>query len=98
MEILNAKHKGNVYESDQYNDMPLPQSQGVIVLPVELGFTAPPALAEEENTFVHRLSVLINDTRIPKVDWPVKTLLIFIIYLGLNVVCLLFAPGASFGE
>ncbi len=98
MEILNAQHKGNVYESDKYNDMPLPLSQGVIVLPAELGFTAPPALAEKENTFLHRVSVLINDTRIPRVDWPLKTLLIFIVYLGLNVLCLLFAPGASFGE
>ena len=88
MQNRHSAHKGEeIYNYGEYANMPVPLTQGRISLPSEIA-VLPSGLEEKSHSLGNRLYVLFNETRIPHVEWSIGTLLIFIIYLGLNVLCL----------
>ena len=97
-EYLNSTHKSEaIYDYGEYANKPLPDTQGEIALPVELEYNFPKLKEKSQNSLFRRIKILLRDTHIPKLEWSLGNCLVFIVYLGINVMCLLLSPNKDYG-
>lgn len=107
MKILHAQHKAEekMYEYGEYENIHVPEEMGPVEdqLPPRLkGSVVPSMRLRKKNSFLQRVGVVLSSTRVPYFQWTLATVLTVVLYLLLNVLCLLIAPshnyGASFGS
>jgi hypothetical protein len=95
MEILHALHKGEDLYAYGHNGNCKVVPEGS-TLPVVAARRV--EVKEMQNTFSHRFWTVTMDYRLPYWGWSLGNVLIFMLYLGLNVACLLVAGGNNYGK
>ena len=90
MKALNAKHKNpELYNYAEYKNIPIPPN-GTVHVPGQ-------SMDEKLGSVGGRIFVVLNNRRVPYFNWTFGNILTVLLYLCLNVLCLLIAPDNHLG-
>lgn len=99
MGILHRQHVGEeLYPYGEYGNVKLKVLPGRVSLPKSLSDSSlVPVLKEKTRSWWGRMKVIWVDSRVPYLDCTLGTVLITVLYLGLNVLCLFLGSTKDHG-